>query len=61
MTKVYSPEDASNIKKKIKGINLVRENKKANARRDTDDFKANAEIYRLLNHSDKLYYEGLLD
>jgi len=57
MTKVYSPDEATKIKKKIKGINLVRENKKANARRDADDLKTDAEIDQLLNHSDKLYFE----
>lgn len=61
MTKVYSPDEASQIKKKIKGINLARENKKANARRDADDLKSDVEIDQLLNHSDKLYYESLLD
>jgi len=61
MTKLYSTEDASKIKKKIKGINLVRENKKAHARRDADDIKDMVEIDKLINHSDKLYYESLLD
>ena len=57
MTKIYSTEDASKIKKKLKGINLVRENKKANARRDADDLKSDVEIDQLLNHDDKLYFE----
>jgi len=61
MTKVYSKEDAKEIKTRINSINLVRENKKANARRDADDFKTDAEIDQLLNHSDKLYYESLLN
>jgi len=61
MTKVYSKEDAKEIKGRIKNINLVRENKKAHARRDADDIKDMVEIDKLINHSDKLYYESLLD
>ena len=60
MTKVYSKDDAREIKCRMKNINLVRENKKANARRDADNLKTNTEIDQLLNHSDKLYYEMLL-
>jgi len=61
MIKVYSNDEASEIKKEIKIIKVANENKKANARRDAEDLKVNADIVQLLNHSDKLYYEGLLD
>jgi hypothetical protein len=59
--KIYDPEEAKEVKQRIKDINLVRTNKKANARRDTENLKAEIEIEQLLNHDDKLYYEGLLD
>ena len=61
VNKLYEPEQAKEIKKRINSIEKVRENKKANARRDTEDLKTNTEIEQLLNHSDKLYYESLLD
>jgi hypothetical protein len=59
--KIYEPEEAKEVKQRIKDINLVRTNKKANARRDTENLKTEIEIEQLLNHDDKLYYEGLLD
>jgi hypothetical protein len=59
--KIYDPEEAKEVKQRIKDINLVRTNKKANARRDTENLKTEIEIEQLLNHDDKLYYEGLLD
>ena len=59
--KIYEPEETKEVKQRIKDINLVRTNKKANARRDTENLKTEIEIEQLLNHDDKLYYEGLLD
>ena len=59
--KIYEPKEAKEVKQRIKDINLVRTNKKANARRDTENLKTEIEIEQLLNHDDKLYYEGLLD
>jgi len=61
MTDIYSNDEASKIKKQVKKINLVNENRKANSRRDADDLKFGIEIDQLLNHDDKLYYESLLD
>ena len=61
VNKIYEPEEAKEVKQRIKDINLVRTNKKANARRDTENLKTEIEIEQLLNHDDKLYYEGLLD
>jgi hypothetical protein len=58
--KIYEPEEAKEVKQRIKDINLVRTNKKANARRDTERLKTDIEIEQLLNHDDKLYYESLL-
>ncbi len=58
--KIYEPEEAKEVRRRIKDINLVRTNKKANARRDTENLKTDIEIEQLLNHDDKLYYESLL-
>ena len=58
--KVYSKEEAKNVATRIKNIELISKNKKAISRRCADDIKSNIEIDQLLNHSDKLYYEGLL-
>ena len=61
VNKLYEPVEAKEIKKRIANIENVRGNKKAHARRDADDIKSDIEIDQLLNHSDKLYYESLLD
>ena len=61
VTKIYEPSEAKEIKKRIENISLVKKNKKAHARRNADDIKSDIEIDQLLNHSDKLYYESLLD
>ena len=61
VNKLYEPDEAKEIKKRIESISLVSENKKAISRRCADDIKSDIEIDQLLNHSDKLYYEGLLD
>ena len=59
--KIYEPGEAKEIKKRIENISLVKKNKKAISRRCADDIKSDIEIDQLLNHSDKLYYETLLD
>jgi len=61
MAKIYSTEEAEKIDTRIKKIELIRKNKVAHARRNADDIKHSIEIDQLLNHSDKLYYESLLD
>ena len=59
--KLYEPGEAKEIEKRIENISLVKKNKKAISRRCADDIKSDIEIEQLLNHSDKLYYETLLD
>ena len=59
--KIYGNSEAKEIERRIKSIALVKKNKKAISRRCADDIKSDIEIDQLLNHSDKLYYESLLD
>jgi hypothetical protein len=59
--KVYSKEEAKELKKKLDKASLATKNKKALSRRCAEDIKSGIEIDRLLEHDDKLYYESLLD
>jgi hypothetical protein len=60
-SKVYEPEEAKKIAKRIENIEIVRKNKKATCRRCADNIKTDIEIEKLLEHDDKLYYESLLE
>ena len=55
--KIYEPDEAKQIKKRIENISLINKNKKAHARRNADEIKENLDLERLLDHDDKLYFE----
>jgi hypothetical protein len=48
MTKIYEEDEAKKIMKRKESIELVRKNKKANARRNIEELQFNQEIKRLM-------------
>jgi len=57
VNKLYEPEQAKEIKKRIESIALVKKNKKAVSRRCADEIKEDIDLQKLLDHDDKLYFE----
>ena len=58
--KIYEPGEAKLIAKRKQGIELARKNKKATSRCKADDIKSDMEMKKLLEHSDRLWFEELL-
>jgi hypothetical protein len=55
--KLYEPDQAKEIKRRIESIALVKKNKKAISRRCADEIKEDIDLQKLLDHDDKLYFE----